>query len=239
LMDDGTTQAVYNPIFTNMYEDDLVPPIFSIAIERGTSDPAGYLAIGGLPQVPYIPIFASAPISVITTSFFNSSKVAPEYQFYTIVLDAITYTGSASKNYQVAHWTPFPIPSTKNQFSVIIDTGTTLNYFPTQIAQAINALFDPPGVYSDIYEAYLVNCNAKAPTIGVQISGQIFYIDPVDMILTGPGGNTCISGVDDGGSADSSSVYVLGDVFLKNVIAVFDIGAAEMRFASRNFQVTS
>jgi hypothetical protein len=30
-------------------------------------------------------------------------------------------------------------------------------------------------------------------------------------------------------------VYVLGDVFLKNVVAVFDIGASEMKFAAHNY----
>jgi hypothetical protein len=30
-------------------------------------------------------------------------------------------------------------------------------------------------------------------------------------------------------------IYILGDVFLKNVVAVFDIGASQMTFAPHNY----
>ena len=45
----------------------------------------------------------------------------------------------------------------------------------------------------------------------------------------GFGGNICLSGIQD----DGGSFGILGDVFLKNVLAVYDIGASEMRFAAR------
>ena len=42
----------------------------------------------------------------------------------------------------------------------------------------------------------------------------------------------CLSGVQDGGELGSGS-FILGDVFLKNVLAVFDVGEVEMAFSSR------
>jgi hypothetical protein len=43
------------------------------------------------------------------------------------------------------------------------------------------------------------------------------------------GDGTCITGIDDGGSA--GSLFILGDTFQKNVVSIFDVGAVEMLFA--------
>ena len=94
----------------------------------------------------------------------------------------------------------------------------------------MNALFDPPAVYSDDEGAYIVDCNATAPEFGVRIGAETFFINAEDLFLDN-GDGTCISGVDDAGD----SLSILGDVFLKNVLAVFDVGASEMRFAAREF----
>ena len=48
----------------------------------------------------------------------------------------------------------------------------------------------------------------------MSVGGQFFYINSLDMML-------------------ETGLAVLGDVFLKNVLAVFDVGAGEMRFAAR------
>lgn len=78
-----------------------------------------------------------------------------------------------------------------------------------------------------------MDCNATAPNFGVQINGTVFTINPEDMILNQIfGGEVCatgvsISAVDDGG------FNILGEVFLKNVVAIFDVGAGEMRFVAR------
>jgi aspergillopepsin I len=103
----------------------------------------------------------------------------------------------------------------------------------------VNALFIPPAVYSEDDGAYIVDCNAKAPSLGIKINGTTFGINTLDMILlagTDANGNDiCISGIDDGGSNPSVDVYVLGDTFQKNVVSVFDVGAVEMRFAAREY----
>jgi hypothetical protein len=43
-----------------------------------------------------------------------------------------------------------------------------------------------------------------------------------------------ISGIQDGGNGESDGALVLGDVFLKSVLAVFDVDAGEMRIAAKN-----
>lgn len=60
--------------------------------------------------------------------------------------------------------------------------------------------------------------------------GTELFINVADMTIDGGfGGNICLSGIQD----DGGSFGILGDVFLKNVLAVYDIGASEMRFAAR------
>jgi len=71
--DGGTT----TPIFTNMYEEKLVPALFSLAIERlpfNTSEgPGGYLALGGLPPVKHSPVWATADIVTLPGSPVNAT----------------------------------------------------------------------------------------------------------------------------------------------------------------------
>jgi aspergillopepsin I len=90
-------------------------------------------------------------------------------------------------------------------------------------------------VYNDYDGAYVVDCNATAPVHGVTIGGSTFYINSTDMILPSgtdnSGTRTCISGINAGGDV-SQGIFVLGGTFLRNVVAVFDVGAAEMRFAA-------
>ncbi|KAK4690285.1 hypothetical protein P7C71_g6469, partial [Lecanoromycetidae sp. Uapishka_2] len=220
------TQIQYNPVFTNMYIEGSVFPVFSIALDRNSG---GQLAIGGLPPVPYLPIFASAPFQLLTITYAGAPTPVPEYQFYTITTSGFAYFESdKTDGYSPSFPNIFGPPSDSSQVQVIIDSGTTLNYLPTAITNAVNALFSPPAVYDDSQLAYLVDCSATVPEFGVKIGSETFYIDAQDMIVENPDG-TCVSGINDAGD----SLSILGDVFLKNVLAIFDVGASEMRFAAR------
>lgn len=203
-----------------------MPPVFSIALDRVSG---GKLALGGLPSVSYLPVFASAAFQLLTISYPGAPASVAQYQYYTITASGFTYFESDDTS---GAYPDFPVlfgpPSDSSQVQVIIDSGTTLIYLPTVNANAVNALFDPPAVFDNIQLAYLLDCSATAPEFGITIGSQTFYIDAQDLIVENPDG-TCISGVNDAGE----SPPILGEVFLKNVLAVFDIGASEMRFAAR------
>lgn len=192
-----------------MYKQGLSAPSFSLAIQRGSG---GYIAFGGLPPVQTTGSFASTPIQefngVAGSAFTGQS-------FYTITPDAIVFPGSAAKQ--------------TTQY--IIDSGTTLNYLPTNTARAINSLFSPKATQTG--GVWTVACNARAPQFGVKIGGQTFMLNPVDMIFKDETTGLCVSAVQDGGAAPGP--FVLGDQFLNNVVAVFDVGAAQMRFAVHNY----
>ena len=112
---------------------------------------------------------------------------------------------------------------------MIVDSGTTLIYLPDNVAVIVNSLFDPPVTFDAGTGLYVANCSAVAPKFGVYIDGQLFYINPLDMMLETGLAGICLSTVQKAGGG----LAVLGDVFLKNVLAVFDVGAGEMRFAAR------
>ena len=49
------------------------------------------------------------------------------------------------------------------------------------------------------------------------------------------GQDTCISGINDGGNDPDRNVYILGASFLKGVVAAFDVGGGQMKFARREY----
>ena len=227
----NAARVVYNPVFTNMYSEGHVAPLFSLAIDRGTS--SGVMAIGGLPLITFFPVFASTPFQLLTISnaFGTTGQIdcVPQYQFYAITADGFDYEGNETTKWTYGNWAnPLEKPSVPSKLQIIVDSGTTLIYLLTAIANAVNALFVPPPIYNSTIGAYVVVCSAKAPRFGVTVGKQTFYINGLDMILfSGPG--TCESGVSGAGLIGFS---ILGDVFFKNVLAVFDVGASEMRFAA-------
>lgn len=81
-------------------------------------------------------------------------------------------------------------------------------------------------------------CNTSiVPTFGVQIGGQIFEMGKETLLvstmnMTENGMSMCALGLQPGIEAAG----LLGDTFLSNVVAVFDVGESEMRFAQRSFQ---
>ncbi|OCK98496.1 acid protease [Cenococcum geophilum 1.58] len=112
---------------------------------------------------------------------------------------------------------------------MIVDSGTTFIYLPNSVAVIVNSLFDPPATFDAGTGLYVVNCSVVAPKFGVYIGGQLFYINPLDMMLEKGLAGICLSAVQKAGGR----LAVLGEVFLKNVLAAFDVGAGQMRFAAR------
>ena len=102
----------------------------------------------------------------------------------------------------------------------------------TALAEAIAAAFSPQAVYLFQHSQYFAPCDSIPPRFAVVIGGVDFWINPADMIcqkLIDPLTGYCAVSVTTGGDGP----FVLGDVFLQNAVAVFDVGAAEMRFYTR------
>lgn len=230
ISDTAANKIQYNPFFTSATTEGSVAPLFSLALSRNAT--GGMLAIGGLPPVAYVPVFASTPFQLLTASAPSAPAGAkPDYTFYTITTNGFEYQ-STQNNWNVGSWlTYFGNPNDATEVQVIVDSGTTVNYLPKVTADRVNALFEPAATYDAQIGYYTVDCNAKAPEFGVRIGQEIFYVNPEDNILK-LSATTCITGVSRTGTGGNS---ILGHVFFKNVLAVFDIGASQMRFAAREY----
>ncbi|GAB7337919.1 hypothetical protein MBLNU457_4305t3 [Dothideomycetes sp. NU457] len=223
----------YSPPFTSMYEQNLTASMFSLALNRqpSTARPGsisgGYLAIGGIPNVPHASSFASTPINIAAVTANNVSI----YDYYSINVSGYGVSSDPNAQFNTANVKTSTKVNLLDQNSVaIVDSGTTLLYAPDDVARDIALAFDPPGTY-DIYLGYIiVECNATVPTFGIAINRKMFYVNPLDLVLE-ISQNLCISGVQPAGDG----MAVLGDVFLRNVLAVFDVGAGQMRFSAREF----
>ena len=228
--DNLTDNIEYSPIFTTMVNQSLLSaPQFSLAIERSPSA-GGYIAFGGLPNVSFTQDFTSTPISVV--NLVDEPNAQTQYSFYTIVPDGFTFKGSGDVKVHRTSWhEAFPNQINADlQFPVIVDSGTTLVYLPDELAEAANALFEPSAEYLEDEGAFFVDCEATAPEFGVSINGTTFNVNAADLIFQAevdPTTGLCLTGIQAGGEGP----FILGDVFLQNVVAVYDVGAAELRFA--------
>ena len=206
------TQQLYKPIFTNMYNKSLVASVFSFAIDRDTA--TGQLAIGGLPNVSASLPCAATPLQYRNKFGSGTTTAAVQYTYY-VIKAGFTFKG----------W----VGNVTNECLATVDSGTTLLWVPASVAQAVNSQFVPPAVNESSGIGYTVNCNASAPSFGVVINGQTFWINPADLIESRGEGLSCWSGI----QAAADDEFSLGDVFFKNVLAVFDVGAGKMYFANR------
>ncbi|KAG6281288.1 hypothetical protein E4U48_007234 [Claviceps purpurea] len=212
--DEAAWNAVqYVPFFTNAVMQGTIDPVFSVALMKNSSD--GIIAWGGLPpSLAHSDDYAATDL--IVANMFGSAESSWQYSFYTIIPDGIKWG-------QMSDETKYPY---------VVDTGTTLNYLPPPLAEAIAAAFQPRAVYLYQFGAYFAPCDSIPPRFAVVISGVEFWINPADLIyrdMVDPTTGYCAVAIASGGSGP----YILGDVFLQNVVSVFDVGGAEMRFYAR------
>ncbi|WXC61307.1 hypothetical protein SNK03_007184 [Fusarium graminearum] len=204
----------YTPWLTNAISQGSIDPVFSVTIDTNTND--GVLAWGGLPPMHWHPrSFASTDL--IIAKLVERDVTAWKPSFYTIIPDGLQW-GSTTDT---------------GKYPYIVDTGTTMMLLPPPLAEAIAKAFDPPATYMVQWGAYFADCKAVPPHFAVIISGVRFWINPADLIyeeLKDPSNEKCALAI----STGKSGPYVLGDVFLQNVVAVFDVGGAEMRFYSKD-----
>ena len=106
-----------------------------------------------------------------------------------------------------------------------IDTGTSYVLGPPADVAALHKLI--PGATSSDGVNYQVPCDTTTP-VEVIISGVSYAISPRDWIS---GSGNCTSNIH--GHEVVQGAWLLGDVFLKNVYAVFDFDQSRVGFAAR------
>lgn len=237
-------QVSYSTVFDTIFRDNLTcDSIFAFAISRSNTT-GGVLTIGGIPP-PHDPQINITHETARATVPIEKLPDKKDLLFYIISVDSLEYgpttNNTTPKNNKTTTTTPSP-----GQF--LVDTGTSANFFSADDAAAINSLFDPPATFLESSGAYLVQCNATAPQLGIRLgpgAGKVFYHNPRDLILAledgsqqgpfpaadGGGSGICLSGVQT--TTGTPLPLVLGNVFFRNVLAVFDYASAEVTFMSR------
>ncbi|KAJ5405935.1 hypothetical protein N7465_007219 [Penicillium sp. CMV-2018d] len=220
-------RAVYNPLLFTMHEQGLIDPYFSIALaytpQNQSTSFGGYLTLGGLPPVNHSSHFSTVPVEITENIplWYTSGKSVRSY--WSATVNNITY-GSSSNN----------LTTNTTSFQAFVDSGNYISYLPPAIVEPINALFSPPATYDSDLRLYVVDCSAKAPEFGLSLGDQTFYHDGSDLIYQTAEG-VCVSNL--ASSAEVSlggiTLNIIGVPFLKNVVAVFDFGKNEMRFAKK------
>ncbi|KAJ8124786.1 hypothetical protein O1611_g8854 [Lasiodiplodia mahajangana] len=211
--EDGIGNLVnYAPIMETIGTSKAASPILSFAMSR--QENRSYIAFGGVPPVT-TGEYTTVPIQKLTT---NSGRT--DYFYYNINIDSIRWV-SATKNQSVT-----------SPPSMLVDSGTTINLFPPDIANAINNAYVPGGQREDSM-VWSVPCNATPPALDIVIGGKPIRTHATSMILPETelnGSGRCLSGI----GAGQPGSFILGDTFMQEIVAVFDVSdKMQMKFAQR------
>jgi hypothetical protein len=120
--------------------------------------------------------------------------------------------------------------------SVIVDTGTTLILLSKTDCDSIYSAL-PGGQLNSQYGVYTLWCNATSNTysgrrnVYFNIGGTYFGVPAEDLLWEQIDNVNCYGSIQSWGSG--SGISILGDVFLKNVYAVFDVGNNAVKVGAR------
>jgi hypothetical protein len=167
--------------------------------------------------------------------------LATEYSFYNIIVEGVIYDSNStttSLRLPNSTWNSLFTDSVTEptQFAAAVDTGTKLVLLPSNISDAYAKQFNPEAVFNIFTGEYWALCHSEVPDFGLIIGGKMFMMEKEDLLLQGRqmdwddnGIMYCCLGVGNG----LQGPYILGETFLDRVLTVYDVGASEMRFASR------
>lgn len=197
------SSSIMNTIFES---DALTAPFFALAISRDESNTGygGVLTIGELPDMTDPRVNASPD--------FVSALIEPGANAYT----------AYNINADISYGTQVLSASIAGPTQWLVDSGTTLLNLPAQDAAAFNALWQPPATPTG--DIWMVECDATPPKLVVDISGSSFAINPLDLVRKVDG--VCYSTV---AGVRAGYGAILGTVFLRNVLAVYDWGGHMMQ----------
>jgi hypothetical protein len=220
----GLPGTPMTPLFSSLVRAGKTAPIFSLALGRGKE--TGEMALGGPANAKTDGKWAKSPMQYITfeknpaepVAGKGDAKIRPseDFRMYRFTVSGFNVQGAS-------------LGSRRAQLAV--DSGTAHSILPTDVSNAINKLWRP-AARKDRALGWVVPCNAKFPGgFGIKVGGVELTVDAADMVIPGEKeGAPCMSAVQEmswpGGG-------LLGSSFLKGVVAVFDIGGAELRFAKR------
>ncbi|GAA6005382.1 hypothetical protein JCM10207_002962 [Rhodosporidiobolus poonsookiae] len=115
-------------------------------------------------------------------------------------------------------------------FNAIIDTGTTINVVPSAAAKAFWAAVPNSLPYGNGYYTFLCS---QAPTIAFSFGGSTtqWPLSQFNLGRVSSGATRCVGSIV--GQDLGINGWILGDNFLKNVYATFDLGSNRVGFSKQ------
>lgn len=209
----GTNSSAGRSLLYNLFSDNPSQPNFvAFALER-SQDPANDVS-GSFSVGEYDPDYSVvANNTAISTWPINSPKR------WNVLLDAIIVGGTTITP------TTTVVGAPSNKAVVLLDSGTSYTYAPTDICNAIYENVD--GAYFDSnLGQWIVPCSTEID-MALQFGDQVFPVHPLDVTPTSlTDSNTCFGSflpqsVSVGGGEFD---WLIGDNFLRAVYSVYDYG---------------
>jgi len=192
----------------------------------------GIILFGGVDSTKY-----SGELAIVDV---QENAQTGNFDTFTVVLSSLSFTTSGgTSNIDLDGGLP-----------VILDSGTTLTYFPNDIAQNI---YDGLGITNDPDAGPYVPCNVDTSNMKFSFTfgsetGKAIDVDlsqfviPYNAAAGLPkinGEHACTFGIFQSGSvADGAGDILFGDTFLRSVYVVYDIDNNQIGLAQTKFDVT-
>ncbi|KAL4899925.1 aspartic peptidase domain-containing protein [Aspergillus multicolor] len=164
------------------------------------------------------PTYSATPVEIMNNILQSFASNRRTSSYWATTLAALLGQNSTRRARNISTATSISAP-----FQAFFDFGNLLSYIPARLAEPLNALLSPPGIHNNSFQAYVVDCNAKAPsTFSLRIDGHTFTHNSSGLIYQ-TGGDLCISAI-----GNSDELRLMETLY---VVLVFDFGKSETRFA--------
>ncbi|KAJ4478066.1 acid protease [Lentinula aciculospora] len=200
---------LYNLFMQNPSE----PNFIAFALERSSDDDADSDDVEGSFSIgEYDPAYTTVAnkTSIPTWPTVSPTRWSVLLEAYMIGSDTLT------PSTQVAD-----VPS--NRAVVVLDTGTSWSYVPTDVSEIIYSGISGAKYSSDIGQ-WVLPCDAEID-MALQFGGQIFPLHPLDINIKNPSDSSTCLGTFVPTSFDGDDFdWLLGDNVLRAMYSVYDFG---------------
>jgi hypothetical protein len=218
-----------------MTKSDLIEPFFSLGIERRDSKitgHGGYLGLGEIVPAARSRKWARTP--VVPLPQIPAAVAGNKTAYWALEVKSVQYGAGCNSTKVVGLGGTQKLDWNFTSFNAILDNGNPLTFLPHKVSEAINAHSLLQLYKLRTVAIWMADCNATVPAFGVGIDNQIFWHDPRDMIYNNGDGTygSSIASAEDV-SLEGVVADFLGMQFFKSVVAQFDFGVNETKFAGR------
>jgi candidapepsin/yapsin 1 len=191
---------------------------YSVYLGRQTAS-TGTILFGAVDHAKYSGQLTTVPILNSYAKMGYENPIRLE-----VAVDNLAVTSSSSN-----------VSITSNTYGAVLDTGSTLSYFPQSLLDKLAGTLG--ATYSYRQQAYTIPCSTgSSNSLIVNFSGLRINV-PLSDLAVQVTRDTCILGILE--QSSQSSYILFGDNVLRNIYAVFDLDDYEISLAQVNYSGTS